>query len=77
VGRTKPFIKNNIRKNNTENKIKNVEERKPCGICGREGKGSARYHPESVCWFKNKNQRRTANQLELEVELNEENLKHL
>jgi len=43
--RTKPFIKNNIGKNSTENRMRNVEEKKPCGICEKEGKESARYHP--------------------------------
>lgn len=49
----------------------------PCKICEKENKG-IRYHPESQCWFKIKNndrpkkdQIRSVNNSELEVELNE------
>lgn len=66
-----------------ENKIKEKEGRvKPCKICEKENKGN-RYHPESVCWFKNKNSDRpkrdlirNVNNSELEIELNEMNPKN-
>lgn len=50
---------------------------KPCRICEKENKG-VRYHPESLCWFQNKNsdgpkkdQMRYVNNSALETELNE------
>lgn len=60
-----------------ENKVRERNEsHKPCRICEKENKGY-RYHPESLCWFKNKNsgrqnrdQVRSVNNSELEVELN-------
>lgn len=54
----------------------------PCKICEKENKGS-RYHSEHVCWFKNKdntyskNQIRSVNNSELEMELNEIDPKNL
>lgn len=53
------------------------ERHNPCRICEKENKG-IRYHPESQCWFKNKNkewlqgdQKKKVNNAELDVELNE------
>lgn len=59
-------------------KEKNVKSLvSPCKICEKENKG-IRYHPESQCWFKIKNndrpkkeQIRSVNNSELEIELNE------
>lgn len=79
-----------INKNNTDKKLGGSEfkvkekggREKPCRICERENKGN-RYHPETLCWFKNKNndrtkkeQIRTVNNSELEIELNEMDLKN-
>ncbi|CAG4981813.1 unnamed protein product [Colias eurytheme] len=68
-----------------ENKIKekNVKPMfSPCKICEKENKG-IRYHPESQCWFKIKNNDRpkkdyirSVNNSELETELNEINPKN-
>lgn len=66
-----------------ENKIKEKGGAKPCRICEKENKGN-RYHPESDCWFRNKNindrpnreQIRHVNNSELETELNEINPKN-
>lgn len=66
-----------------ENKIKEKDgKEKPCRICEKENKGQ-RYHPESVCWFKNtyngtpkREYIRTVNNSELETELNEINPKN-
>lgn len=65
---------------NSENKFKGKYEKnglQPCPICEKENRGS-RYHPESLCWFKNKNIEkqkkdhiRSVNNFELEAELNE------
>lgn len=63
---------------NFERKIKEKRGKdQPCKICEKENKGT-RYHPESVCWFRNKNtdrpnrdQIRSVNKSELEVEINE------
>lgn len=64
----------------SESKIKEKNVRplfSPCKICEKENKG-IRYHPESQCWFKIKNndwpkkdQIRNVNNSELEIELNE------
>lgn len=61
----------------TKLKDKNVKEYQPCKICEKEGKYK-RYHPESLCWFKNKtpdrlkrDQIKSVNNFELETELNE------
>lgn len=61
-----------------ESKIKeNKLKEKACRICEKEKKGT-RYHPESVCWFKNKDNVhlkkesiRSVNNSELEMSLNE------
>ncbi|XP_063897118.1 uncharacterized protein LOC135118607 [Helicoverpa armigera] len=63
-----------------ESKIKDKNVKlsvSPCKICERENKG-VRYHPESQCWFKiktndkpKKDQIRSVNNSELEIELNE------
>lgn len=51
------------------------ENVRPCRICEKENRGS-RYHPESLCWFKNISNRpkrdyiRSVNNFELETELN-------
>ncbi|XP_022826022.1 uncharacterized protein LOC111356020 [Spodoptera litura] len=78
------------KKNIGDKKIKVFESKirvkdssvKPCRICEQENKGN-RYHPESACWFKNKNaerpkqdQIRNVNNSELEIELNEMNPKN-
>lgn len=69
----------------SESKIKDKNVRpvvSPCKICEKENKGT-RYHPESQCWFKTKNNDRTkndqirsVNNSELETELNEINPKN-
>ncbi|CAH2106383.1 unnamed protein product [Euphydryas editha] len=61
----------------SESKEKNMKPMViPCKICEKENKG-IRYHPESKCWFKirnndkpKKDQIRSVNNSELEVELN-------
>jgi hypothetical protein len=61
-----------------ENKIKEKNQKyRPCRICEKENKAN-RYHPESLCWFRNKNsddqkrdQIRYVNNSQLETELNE------
>lgn len=57
-------------------------EKTPCKICEKENKGN-RYHPEDLCWFKNKDNDRKkkewirhVNNSELETELNEINPKN-
>lgn len=69
----KKEILEGVRINIKENKFKE----KACRICEKEKKG-ARYHSESVCWFRNKdNDRfkkesiRSVNNSELEMSLNE------
>lgn len=64
----------------SESKIKEKNVKplvNPCKICEKENKGK-RYHPESQCWFKVKNndrpkndQIKSVNNSELEIELNE------
>lgn len=39
--------------NNTNPKSSNKDNKSPCSICKKENKG-IRFHPESTCWFKNK-----------------------
>lgn len=62
----------------TDNKL---NEKKPCSICARSGKG-VRYHPETACYFKDKNDVtkihgiRHVNNSEIEVELNENEQKN-
>lgn len=70
------FEKNN--QISPSDKMKIGEEKKPCRICENKKKGT-RYHPESACWFKDRNYEkqgkeyvRTVNNSELEVELHEE-----
>lgn len=74
------------RKNATEskpkmsyNKEKRTEEKKPCQICENAKRGK-RYHPESNCWFKEKNKKneplKTVNNSELETDLNMEDPKN-
>lgn len=60
----------------SKKKEKNLNGR-PCKICEKEKKGT-RYHSESVCWFRNKDddrfkkeQIRSVNNSELEMSLNE------
>lgn len=60
----------------SKKKEKNLNGR-PCKICEKEKKGT-RYHAESVCWFRNKDddrfkkeQIRSVNNSELEMSLNE------
>ncbi|XP_060807701.1 uncharacterized protein LOC132903421 [Amyelois transitella] len=71
----KKYLNNNAGNLGNKNKEKDSNY-KPCRICEKENKGS-RYHPESLCWFKNNsynNKRehiRTVNNSELETELNE------
>ncbi|XP_073947737.1 uncharacterized protein [Choristoneura fumiferana] len=68
-----------VRKQNNGVLGKNNEKEekvRPCGICEKENKG-IRYHPESLCWFKNIGTRpkreyiRSVNNSELETELNQ------
>lgn len=62
----------------SESKIKEINlKHRPCRICEKEKKG-ARYHSESVCWFKNREKDhskkepiRSVNNSELEMSLNE------
>lgn len=66
------------REAHVENKIKEKSfKEKPCKICEKEKKG-IRYHSESVCWFRNKNDNqykkeliKSVNNSELEISLNE------
>lgn len=72
-----------VNKRNLEKKLGSFESKvreknvvSPCKICEKENKGN-RYHPESLCWFRNKNidipkryQMRSVNNSELETELN-------
>lgn len=60
----------------SDRKSAKVEEKKPCQICESEKKGK-RYHPESTCWFREKNEKskrteqiKSVNNSELELELN-------
>lgn len=69
----KPFEKKE--KVSQERKSKIVEIKKPCKICKEEKRGE-RYHPESNCWFRQKNSVKTVNNSELEIELNEEDTKN-
>lgn len=66
----------------SDKKFAKGEEKKPCQICEKEKKGK-RYHPESTCWFRDKNETRkkaeqikTVNNSELEIELNEKDPKN-
>lgn len=70
-----PFWNSNA-SGESKSKEKNGRDR-PCRICEKENRGN-RYHPESACWFKNKNsdksrreEIRSVNNAELETELNE------
>lgn len=65
------FIK---RKEEKQVNKKNFEEKKPCTNCEKLSKG-IRFHPESSCWFKRKNeneQRTIASNSVIEVNLNSE-----
>lgn len=75
--------KNWEKKENIYSKIKDNNHKPACKICEKENKG-IRYHPESLCWYKNKNsdrgkkdQIRSVNNSELETELNEMDPKNL
>ena len=64
------------------NKFKKVEEKLPCQICENANKGK-RFHSESVCWFKDRDDKnkkiellKSVNNSKLEVELNQENQKN-
>lgn len=66
----------------SENKQKKVEEKNLCQICESANKGK-RFHSESNCWFREKDEKykkvgsfKTVNNSELEVELNEEDPKN-
>lgn len=48
----KPNLKDKY-ENNATSKNNNNDNRLPCTICKKENKG-IRFHPESLCWFKNK-----------------------
>ncbi|XP_029156171.1 uncharacterized protein LOC114943596 [Nylanderia fulva] len=53
-----------------KNKTDNIKEKTPCKICKDNNKGT-RYHPESACWFKDKeNKIKNVNNAVLEMELN-------
>lgn len=65
-----------------DNKQKKFEDRNPCQICENANRGK-RFHSESTCWFKEKDDKikkagllKTVNNSELEVELNQENPKN-
>lgn len=69
-------------KNNVKSKNDNKQnEKQPCSICATLGKG-VRYHPEVVCYFKDKNYANQRNSIkhvnnsEIEVELNENEQKN-
>jgi len=70
------FEKSNTTNYNTKEKF---EKQKQCRICEKLKKGN-RYHPESSCWFKKKeeenNKIKNVNNSELEVELNNNNQKN-
>lgn len=60
-----------------ESRIREKKLNQPCRICEKEKKGT-RYHPETACWFKNKDNDhskkepiRSVNNSELEMSLNE------
>ena len=46
--------------NNTTFKINYKDNKSPCTICKKENKG-IRFHPESACWFKNKQEDKRKN----------------
>ena len=57
------------------------ENYKPCRICQKENKG-LRYHPETLCWYKNNEKEKNAenkniNSSELQVELSNKEPKNL
>lgn len=62
------------KKNKSVSKEKN--EKTACEICKNKGKGT-RFHPESECWFKNKEDKiKHVNNSVLEVELNDNDPKN-
>lgn len=72
----KKTVEKKIYDSENKTKEKGVKDR-PCRICEKEKKG-IRYHPESTCWFKNKDSDRfkkepirSVNNSELEMSLNE------
>lgn len=74
--------KNKMERREKYSDRKKVEEKKPCQICEKEKKGK-RYHPESTCWFREKNEKnkkteliQSVNNSELEIDLNESNPKN-
>lgn len=66
-----------------DNKEKKSEYKNPCEICEKANKGK-RFHSESICWFREKEDKnkkigsfKSVNNSELEVELNTEDPKNL
>lgn len=73
---TKRFVEKKGVGMENKKKEKGIKDQ-PCKICEKEKKG-IRFHPESVCWFKNKDSERfkkepirSVNNSELEMSLNE------
>jgi len=75
------YLIKNTEKKTTDNQEKKPKDRptshKPCTICEKKNK-SNRFHPESSCWYKNKDneqqkkeQIKHVNNSELELELND------
>lgn len=65
-----------------DNKQKKSEDKNPCEICEKANKGK-RFHSESICWFREKEDKnkkigsfKSVNNSELEVELNTEDPKN-
>lgn len=65
-----------------DNKQNKSEDKNPCQICEKANKGK-RFHPESICWFREKEDKnkkigsfKSVNNSELEVELNTEDQKN-
>jgi len=69
IGKLEHLVNKNkfeIKKNKTDN----TKEKTPCKICKDSNKGT-RYHPESACWFKEKESKiKNVNNAVLETELN-------
>ncbi|XP_046614680.1 uncharacterized protein LOC124309826 [Neodiprion virginianus] len=67
----------------SDSKLKKGEEKEPCQICVKANKGK-RFHSETNCWFREKEDKnnkmgplKSVNNSELEVELNTEDPKNL
>lgn len=72
IGKLEHFVNKNKfeTKNNKDLNSKEKNEKTACKICKDKNKGT-RYHSESACWFKDKEDKiKHVNNSELEVELN-------